>query len=382
MVLKTMEAAPSDVLHILHVLRAPVGGLFRHVVDLARGQAARGHKVGLIADNTTGGRRADDMLAEISASLTLGISRYPFPRHLGPGDFGGMRHVAQRVAETKAQVVHGHGAKGGAYARLAAVPQGTVRAYTPHGGSLHYSATTPLGLIYLGLERLLMPRGDLFLFESTYSRDVFQAKIGTPAGVAKVVHNGIGAADFDPVLPAADATDLLFIGELRAIKGIDLLIEAVALLREQGRSVSATIVGSGPDEKSLHADVQARGLTQAIRFLPAMPARRAFALGRIMVVPSRSESLPYIVLEAAGAGIPLIASRVGGIPEIFGPDSARLIPPENAPALAAAIARALDDPAASHRSAEDLRQRVRGNFSVDRMIDGILIAYRQVLAAA
>ncbi|HET7680797.1 MAG TPA: glycosyltransferase family 4 protein [Xanthobacteraceae bacterium] len=366
-------------MNILHVFRAPVGGLFRHVVDLARGQAARGHNVGLIADSTTGGARADEVLAALAHDLTLGISKHPFPRHLGLRDLSGAQHVAQRIAQTGAHVIHGHGAKGGAYARLAAAPQGTIRAYTPHGGSLHYRPTTPLGFIYLGLERLLMPRGDLFLFESAYSRDVFRAKVGTPKGVTRVVHNGIGEADFNLVEPAADATDVLFVGELRAIKGIDVLIEALALLHRQGRRVSATIVGSGPDERALHAAAEARGLARDVRFLPAMPARRAFALGRILIVPSRSESLPYIVLEAAGAGLPVIATDVGGISEIFGADSGRLIPPENAPALATAIATALDNPQAGRQSAQGLRQRVREAFSAQLMIDEVLAAYRQVL---
>jgi len=373
-----MEAASSSPLNILHVFRAPLGGLFRHVVDLARGQAARGHNVGLIVDSTTGGARADEVLTALAHDLTLGISKHPFPRHLGLGDLSGAQHVARRIAQTSAHVIHGHGAKGGAYARLGAAPKGTIRVYTPHGGSLHYRPTTPLGVIYLGLERLLMPRGDLYLFESIYSRDIFHAKVAKPNGTVRVVHNGIAEADFNLIEPAADATDILFVGELRAIKGIDVLIDAVALLHQQGRRVSATIVGSGPAEGALRATVEVRGLTGDVRFLPAMPARRAFSLGRMMVVPSRSESLPYVVLEAAGAGLPLIATQVGGIPEIFGADSGRLIPPENAPALAAAIATTLEDPEESRQFAQGLRQRVHAAFSAELMIEQVLAAYRQV----
>src|SRR5688572_6701463 len=110
-----MEAASSAPLNILHVFRAPVGGLFRHVVDLARGQMARGHKVGLIADSTTGGARADAILSELARELPLSISKYPFPRDLGWRDAGGVRHVTERIAQSRAQVIHGHGAKGGAY---------------------------------------------------------------------------------------------------------------------------------------------------------------------------------------------------------------------------------------------------------------------------
>ncbi len=98
----------------------------------------------------------------------------------------------------------------------------------------------------------------------------------------------------------------------------------------------------------------------------------------MMVVPSRSELPPYVVLEAAGAGLPLVATQVGGIPEIFGADSERLIPPENAPALAAAIATTLEDPQESRQFAQALRQRVRAAFSAELMIEQVLAAYRQV----
>ena len=74
-----------------------------------------------------------------------------------------------------------------------------------------------------------------------------------------------------------------------------------------------------------------------MRFLPPMPARQAFALGRIMVVPSRAESFPYIVLEAAAAGKSLIATGVGGIPDMFGPLAERLIPPDDCGALERAL---------------------------------------------
>ena len=70
---------------------------------------------------------------------------------------------------------------------------------------------------------------------------------------------------------------------------------------------------------ALRERVAASGLTAAIRFMPPMPMRDALTLGRLVVLPSRAESLPYVVLEAAAAGRPLITTRVGGIPEIYGP---------------------------------------------------------------
>ena len=103
-------------LNILHVLRAPVGGLFRHVVDLARGQAARGHRVGLVADATTGGARAEATLAELAPPSRSASPASPMSRQIGPRDVAAIAHVAHRAAEMAADVLHGHGAKGGAYA--------------------------------------------------------------------------------------------------------------------------------------------------------------------------------------------------------------------------------------------------------------------------
>ena len=105
-------------LNILHVFRAPVGGLFRHVLDLTREQIARGHRVGLIADLRTGGARADDALRKIEPSLALGLTRVAMRRQPAASDIFVLAHVMRRVAQAKADVVHGHGAKGGAYARL------------------------------------------------------------------------------------------------------------------------------------------------------------------------------------------------------------------------------------------------------------------------
>ena len=357
------------------MLRAPVGGLFRHVLDLARGQAERGHRVGIIADATTGGSRAEAALAELSPALALGISRVPMSRQIGLPDVAAVAHVGRRAAEVGAHVLHGHGAKGGAYARLAS-GRHALRAYTPHGGSLHFGWGSPVGFLYLTLERVLLARTDLFLFESAYGRDVFRAKVGDPGARARVVHNGVTPAEFAPITTDAGASDLVFVGELRVLKGVDVLIQAIALLGREGRSLSATIVGDGPDRSTFEAQVRAQNLGERVRFVGAQPARQAFACGRLLVIPSRAESLPYIVLEAAAAGVPLVTTMVGGIPEILGPDAAELVPPGDPAALAHAIDLALRDPGAKRAGSERLQARVREVFSCDAMTDAVLAAYR------
>ncbi len=276
-------------LNILHVFRAPVGGLFRHVLDLAREQAARGHRVGVICDSGTGGARAEAVLAELAPSLALGLTRYPMHRQPHPSDVFALRHVMSRIAATQADVVHGHGAKGGAYSRLAYNRPEAARVYIPHGGSLLFTHDTLAGKVYLATERFLMRRGDLFLFESEFSAGTFRRKIGSPKGLVRVVHNGVPPAEFEPVAPLPNATDLVFIGEMRMLKGVDLLIDAIAALRRDGRAVTATLVGDGPDRETFMAQAERLTLSDLITFKPATPQRQAQAFGRVMVVPSRLE---------------------------------------------------------------------------------------------
>ena len=364
--------------NILHVLRAPVGGLFRHVVDLARGQAARGYRVGVIVDRTTGGARAQAVLADLAPALALGVTRLPMSRRIGLSDVAVVARVGRLAAELRADVLHGHGAKGGAYARLA-YGTAAVRAYTPHGGSLHYRWGSPAGLVYLALERLMLPRTDLILFESAYGRGVFEAKLGNPGQRARVVHNGVTAAEFEPIVPDPQASDLVFVGELRMLKGVDILISAIASLKRNGRRVTATIAGEGRDRMAFEAAARAQGVASEVKFVGAKPARAAFPLGRLLVVPSRAESLPYVVLEAAAGGLPIIAARVGGIAEILGPEFPGLVPPEDAAELAQAIDLALAQLAERRAAATVLKTRVRDGFSTDTMTDAVLAAYHDAM---
>ena len=361
-------------LRILHVLRAPVGGLFRHVCDLATEQTQLGHNVGLIADSTTGGELAEQKLWALSVALKLGVSRVPMSRHGGLSDISALRSIRNHTQALKADVVHGHGAKGGAYARLGA--GGAIRVYTPHGGSLHFSRATPAGFAYLMVEALLLKKTDLALFESEYAKRVFEEKIGKPSGIARVVHNGVRPEELQIIAPANDAADVLFVGELRVLKGVDVLLDALAILVREGQTLRTLIVGDGPDRAAFEARRNALGLTSSVTFAGALPAREAFARGRLLVVPSRAESLPYVVLEAAAAGLPVIATRVGGIAEIFGDDSGALVPPENAPALAAAIRAGLSG---TSTRAANLRRRISEKFTVTAMTHAVLGAYGDAL---
>ncbi|QQO37411.1 glycosyltransferase [Bradyrhizobium diazoefficiens] len=375
-----MPPSPDQPLRILHAVRAPVGGIMRHILDLANGQVDRGHHVGILADSLTGGERADKALAELAPRLKLGVQRLAIRREPSPEDFLVWLRMRRVIATLKPDVMHGHGAKAGAFVRMRRRADDTIRIYTPHGGSLHYPLNTLKGEFYARLERTLMDATDLFLFESAFARDTYQRIVGTPKGVVHCVFNGVTPEEFEPVVIADDATDLAYVGEFRHIKGTDLLIDAIALLHESGKKVTLTLGGDGEETATLKAQVERLGLTDAIRFIGHVKARYGFSKGRLLVVPSRGDSMPYVVIEAGAAGIPMIAARVGGIPEIFGPESLALFAASNAEAMAEAIAAALENAEATAQRAVSLRERISAYFSQQAMVDGVLAGYRDAFA--
>jgi glycosyltransferase involved in cell wall biosynthesis len=375
-----MSAQPDQPLRILHAVRAPVGGIIRHILDLANGQADRGHHVGLIADSLTGGERAEVALAEIAPRLKLGVHRLPIHRQPTPADFLVWAKFTRLIQRLKPDVLHGHGAKAGAFLRMKSPTKDTIRVYTPHGGSLHYPLKTIKGALYSRLERALMNSTDLFLFESAFARDTYLRTIGTPSGLVRCVFNGVTAGEFDPIVKAPDATDIVYVGEFRHIKGADLLIDAVARLRADGKPVTLTLAGDGEELEALKAQIQRLGLTEAVRFIGHVKARHGFAQGSLLVVPSRGDSMPYVVIEAAAAGIPMVAANVGGIPEIFGSHSDALFAPNLASAMADAIEIALEDPAATLARAKSLRERIFLHFSQKAMVEGVMAGYREAFA--
>lgn len=372
-------------LRILHVFRAPLGGLFRHVVDVTRAQVARGHEVGIFCDASTGGERANEVLDDLRPLLALGVTRVRMRRDPNWTDLTAMLALRRVCQDMRPDVLHGHGSKGGAYVRLTRsdASRTAIRAYTPHGGSFNYHPGSALHRVYMLAEAILARRTDLFLFESEFIAGRAKPHIGAAARLIRVVHNGIGEAEFAPVVRAPDPYDLLYIGELRPAKGVETLIDALRLIRvERKARLTLLVVGSGPSSGDIRARVEQAGLSEAIAFVPPAPIREVLGRGRVMVIPSYAESLPYVILEAAAAAQPLVSTNVGGIPEIFGPRVGELVPPGDPRALAQAIIAKLGEPA-SERSAKAraLSDFVRCRFSLDQMVLGVLDGYETAFAA-
>ncbi len=370
-------------MRILQVLRAPVGGLFRHVADLTRELSARGHSVGIVVDSLANDAQTEILLKALEVDAVLGIHRFDMPRLFGKGDLRTPFAVSALARQLDIDILHGHGAKGGFYARLAAFGRGRAKVfYTPHGGVLHFPSDKTSGKLFHSIERMLMAKTSAIIFESAYAQRTYSALIGTPTCCIQVVHNGLRQEEFIPVPALPDAADFVFVGELRDLKGIFPLVEALAkVCRADGIPASLVMAGDGPDRAALEARIESLGLASRVRLVGSRPAREVFAMGRIAVVPSLAESLPYVVMEAAAARLPVISTQVGGIAEIFGPTEASLIPAGDADRLADAMSRALADPEAAKAEMETRLGHIEAEFSVSRMTDAIEALYRETVTA-
>ncbi len=370
-------------LKILHVLRAPVGGLFRHVRDLASEQSARGHVVGLLVDSASSDSLTDQRLAELKPHLALGIARTPMSRAPGLSDLKAILATRRLARELDIDIVHGHGAKGGTYARLAAASLRVLGRryprsfYTPHGGSLHFKPGTLAGFGVVAAERLMGPLTDGLIFECQFAQRAYESRIGRSTVGARIIPNGLLDSDFGSHQPSEDAADFLFIGELRSLKGIDLMLHALA--RGPGHT-RAVIVGDGPEASQFKTLANELGLSERVSFTGALPARTAFGLARVLVMPSRAESFPYVVLESAAIGMPLIATDVGGISEIVSGSDTELVESENVAALSEAMASAIDGLDAARARGRRLRTAVKSRFTVDTMTSSVLSFYAEELA--
>jgi len=227
---------------------------------------------------------------------------------------------------------------------------------------------------------MLMPYTDGLIFESRFAAGRYLDLIGEPDCAARIIPNGLYRHEFYEPILTDDASDFVFIGELRKLKGVDVLLEALGVNRTV-HPAKAAIVGSGPDEKKFKRLTRRLRLGPQVVFSGPQAACTAFTRARCVVVPSRSESFPYIVLEAAAAKMPIIATDVGAIPEIVAGANMQLVPPDDAEALAAQMRGFLVTPEQYLDRAARLQEIVAKRFTVDNMTMKVVEFYVSELEA-
>jgi len=337
----------------------------------------RGHQIGLVMDSTSSDAQTEMRLRSLSAPPALGVHKMPISRLLGWHDLSAIYKIKKIARAQNVDVLHGHGAKGGFNARLARMgARQRIAVYTPHGGVLHYGRSSMTGKVLHGIEKLVLPLTDALIFESNFVKNSFEEQIGFAPRLGPVIHNGLAPGEFAPLSPDLAEFDFSFVGELRALKGVNFLLDAlVEVTRPDGAPATLLIGGGGPEEAGIRARISKLGLSGRVQLAGVKPAREIFARGRNVVMPSLAESLPYVALEAAAAAKPLLATNVGGVKEIFGPTAVSLLPPADAPALRKAMQALIDDPESAQNEMKLRLDWIKRNFSMELMTRSIEETY-------
>ena len=305
-------------------------------------------------------------------------------RSVALSDFVAVRKVLEHLGKLVPDVVHCHGAKGGAYGRLIAAWLGRRRpvasVYAPHGGSLHYDESSLEGMFYFRIERMLERVTDALIHVSAYEAEVYREKIGIPRCRTAIIRNGLRDDEFTPGHHRTTPATSCFSACCATSRGSTYFSRRLPSSRQPTvASLPPTWSGRPRSPAITRRSPRNLGIADRVAFSEPMPTREAFATARMIVVPSRAESMPYVVLEAIAAGMPIIATDVGGIPEIFGPAAGALVPPGDAAALAAAIDAALADPRRTDAEAAARRAWLHPRFNISTMQNKVEALYRLML---
>jgi glycosyltransferase involved in cell wall biosynthesis len=203
-----------------------------------------------------------------------------------------------------------------------------------------------------------------------------------PAARISVIPNGLDLPRYEPRPEKRQPRKVVMVANLRPEKGHDLLIDAAAQLLTVVPDATFEIIGGGPELVTLLTRADAAGVGHAFNFLgPREDVAARLAAADIFVLPSRSEAFPNAVLEAMGAGLPIVATRVGGIPELIDDDkTGLLVPPGDARALADALQRLMASPTAAARLGGAAQAVATARYSFTRMVAAFDALYVTELA--
>ncbi len=375
-------------MRVLHVMECTIGGTRRHLVDVALGQCALGHKVQVVVSTL----RDETFLSDMERMRSEGVEVFVLNMVRGPAPLTDWLHLGRLksiLREFKPDIVHTHSSKAGVLGRQASISTKIgARVHTPHTFSFLFEAlfSGPKRWLYRSIERRYAKFTQRFVAVSRNEAETFGRAGFIEPGKVAVVPNGIDPAPFASAIASDEdfgfdptAPLVILVGLVYAAKGQDLALEALAC--EGLERVQLLCVGPG-DTSALEVQAQALGIAARVRFLGArddVPALMARA--DLLLLPSRWEGMPYVVLEAMARGMPVVATPVDGAREVIVPGETGFLSPTVdargvAEALAAALSKSPEEWVQMGRAGQ---QRVAEHYSLESMVRGLDAVYAELL---
>lgn len=303
-------------MRIVHIIEATFAGVGRHVLDLSVEQARQGHEVHVIYSPVRESASfADERQTTESSSSEGYVSWHSVSVDRSPSlrDVKALRSINQIVESVRPHVVHGHSTKGGLLARLCRSADAKV-AYTPNA---LYSMSPGLGrrtaAAVAALERKLSKRTDVFVAVSPEELTHAHA-IGLEPRTKVVIPNGVNPPERHDKAEVrrklgvpGNGLVMGFVGRLDHQKAPERLIEIFEHAREDRPDIQLVVVGNGPDRDALRDEAAAKAF-DGIVFAGTQPGTWAMNAFDVLLLPSRYEGFPYVLIEAAHLGLPIVAS--------------------------------------------------------------------------
>jgi glycosyltransferase involved in cell wall biosynthesis len=357
------------------VAPAPFGGLESVLRGLANGHRSRGHSVRVAAVVSPNDNRHPFAEALEADGVSTSVIRIGNRNYIGE-----RRAIRDLCRRERPDIVHTHGYRPDVVDGGVASGQGIPVVSTCHG----FIDSTAHGRFYQWLQRLALRRFDAVIAvsspiaERVRDAGVDVRKIHLVPNVFASATTALGREDARKRLDLPDAPIIGWVGRLSAEKGPDLALDAFARL---GRSdVRLVVIGAGPDESALRARAATIGIEKSVLWRGIVPdAGALFPAFDAFLLSSRTEGTPIALLEAIAAGVPVVATRVGGVPDVVDESSGRLVESGDVGALAASLADVLADPASARARAERARSRVVSAGAADTWLARYESIYRAVV---
>jgi len=319
-------------------------------------------------------------LASLVAEEVTSIEVFPLAGFARPGTARSALAFASWCRRIGARVVH----TCELYANIFGLPAAALAGVDVRVGNRREILTPDKTRGHLLCQRLAYKAAHAVVANSTAAAEQLRRE-GVPARKIRTITNGVDCDTFAPAAPGAPRSRrrVITVANLRTEKGHDTLIDAIPQVIGRRPDTEFVFVGDGPLREELRNRVTRLGVGAHVTFLGErgdVPA--LLAQSDVFVLPSRSEACPNGILEAMAAGLPIVASRVGGIPELVVSDSTGiLVEPDRPEALAVALLSVLDQPERARALATAARVRAERHFSFDRMVSAFEDLYLTELAA-
>lgn len=390
----------SERIKVVRVIaRLNMGGPALHVAYLTAGLRGRGYETTLVSGTLA---RGEDSMAFVAEELGVDVVRIDqLGREISPlRDLMATFRLARLIRRERPQILHTHTAKAGTVGRVAALLAGSRRppivVHTFHGHVLHGYFGPFRSFFFRVLERWLAARTTALVAVSPQVRDDLVALRVAPRERFVVIRLGIeleervapdrnGRAESRRYLGIPDDRFAVgWIGRMTGVKRTDDVLLAFKHLRDTGVDACLCLVGDGPDRTQLEQRAHELGVVRDTFFLGYQEDVAPFyAAFDALVLPSGNEGTPVSAIEALAAGRPVVATRVGGVPDVVRDGEDGFLVEAGATAeLADRLARLARDPELRRRMGEEGRARVVPRYAVDRLVDDVDRLYRALLSAA